>query len=79
MSLPLQAGDVAEITLTRSSTGRIQFEVRTHSFGMIKIEIGADEFTRLLFGESGVPGVVARHVPARKPCDPAERQAEGRG
>lgn len=63
----LQAGDVAVLTLTRSSTGRIQFEVRTHAFGMVKIEIGSDEYTRLLFGESGVPALVARHVLARKP------------
>ncbi len=67
----LSAGDMAEVTLSRSSQGRIILEIRTESTGLIGFEITEPDFACLMFGQAAVPAAVTRHLPKRRPTKAA--------
>lgn len=56
----LQKGDIASITLARSSQGIIRLTVRTEATGMVEYKIEPEDFGDLIFGVTEVPAVVGR-------------------
>lgn len=59
-------GSPAELTLSRSSQGRIELEMVTEQ-GAVKVELDEAAYVRLMFGEAHVPGVITRHLLLRRP------------
>lgn len=57
-------GDKADLTLTRSSQGRIELEVRT-KHGSLKFGLTEADFTDLLFGQAHIATSVTRYLPKR--------------
>lgn len=57
-------GDGADLTLTRSSQGRIELEVRT-KHGALKLGLTEADFASLLFGQAHVSTLVTRYLPKR--------------
>ncbi len=57
-------GDGADLTLTRSSQGRIELEVRT-KHGSVKLGLTEADFASLLFGQAHVSTLVTRYLPKR--------------
>jgi hypothetical protein len=56
------------LTLNRSSTGRVKFEMRTHVMGAIHMEMDSAAFADLVFGLVEVPAKISRVLAARKPA-----------
>jgi len=57
-------GDGADLTLTRSSQGRIELEIRT-KHGSLKLALTEADFACLMFGQAHVSTLVTRYLPKR--------------
>ena len=57
-------GDGADLTLTRSSQGRIELEIRT-KHGSLKLGLTEADFACLMFGQAHVSTLVTRYLPKR--------------
>lgn len=67
----LQREGRCALTLTRSNHGKITLSIRTHTLGMVDLELTADQLADLLFGVAETEALIARVNPRRTPTYPA--------